>query len=809
MTEKRTFIWPTSIIIIALLLGIVALPGSAKQWAPSFLRSPSFHFGLDLAGGTQLDFRISERELNEQMDNIATEIKKLSDQHADPNRISFLQLQLSTIKQQKQNLVESIRTVLERRINAMGVSETIITPSYIGNEKHLLVECPGVVDVQECIKTVGKTINLEFKEEFLDPTEEFEQEVRDRVTASYARITQSGDTLQVVGQDLSSEIGLLYQESTSLFKDQIPNGLEILWTSSPGRITRIEGSIKSPRQTEEGGYEEQDVPGIFLAKVLSPRTQTGRIINEAPKAFAMLSKEEGVSTNTHKDRTLTEDVPLRIISTLREMQPGGLKVAEVNDYSARIIFLRTPLQRGNEQMSASHILVAYEGAVSASDDITRTKEEALTLSKELLERVRNGEDFVSIAQEFSDGPSGENGGSLGTFGRRDMVPAFETAAFALAIGEVSDPVETQFGYHIIKSDKALSKDPDVASYDELIVEGEGAFDRAEQLLAQLENGDVRSQEDQIHLSFIFFSLIPSGWKDTPLDGKHFRSATVTLDPNTNIPVVQINFDEEGGRMFQELTKNNINKRIAIFVGGQLISAPVVQSEIIGGTAIITGSNNIEEARNLAIDLNTGAIPAPIYLSGQRTVEATLGATALRTSLEAALLGALILMVYMVIMYRLLGLIADIVLSIYAFLFFTFLKMPLFLFSSQYIVLTLAGMAGIILSVGMAVDANVLIFERIKEELRKGKLLKTAVRTGFERAWPSIRDGNVSTLITCVILFAIGTSIVRGFAITLATGLILSMFTAIVITRWILKCIAETSLANNTWLFGVKQSSSNE
>src|SRR5205823_2809729 len=133
----------------------------------------------------------------------------------------------------------------------------------------------------------------------------------------------------------------------------------------------------------------------------------------------------------------------------------------------------------------------------------------------------------------------------------------------------------------------------------------------------------------------FFSLAPTGWKDTDLDGKHFRSATTVLDPTTNRPVVQITFDDAGGKLFQELTKRNVGKRIAIFVGGDLVSAPTVQNEISGGVAVITGSASIDEAQKLAQDLNTGAIPAPIYLSGQRTVEATLGAQALDTSVKAA------------------------------------------------------------------------------------------------------------------------------------------------------------------------------
>ena len=226
----------------------------------------------------------------------------------------------------------------------------------------------------------------------------------------------------------------------------------------------------------------------------------------------------------------------------------------------------------------------------------------------------------------------------------------------------------------------------------------------------------------------------------------------------------------------------------------------MQSEIIGGTAVITGSGNFDEAKLLAQDLNTGAIPAPIHLSGQRTVEATLGSQSLQTSVVAGVIGMLIVMLYMLVVYRFLGVLASAALLIYATIFLALLKLPLFLLSNQYIVLTLAGAAGMILSIGMAVDTNVLVFERVKEELRKGKQLKTAVEIGFEKAWPSIRDSNISTIITCVLLFMIGTSIVRGFAVTLGLGVLISMFTGMVITRWMARTIANLPLAQKTHLF---------
>jgi preprotein translocase subunit SecD len=278
-----------------------------------------------------------------------------------------------------------------------------------------------------------------------------------------------------------------------------------------------------------------------------------------------------------------------------------------------------------------------------------------------------------------------------------------------------------------------------------------------------------------------------------------------MDQVTGVPVVQIQFDEEGGKLFQELTKRNIGKQIAIFVGGEAVSAPTVQNEIAGGNAIITGSRTFEEAQQLAQDLNTGAIPAPIYLSGQSTVEATLGANALLQSIKAAAVGLCILCFFLILIYRLLGVFASLSLLLYVVLLLAAMKLPLLLVTKEHVVLSLAGIAGMILSMGMAVDANVLVFERMKEELRRGKLLSTAVELGFRKAWPSVRDGNTSTLITCAILFVIGTSIIRGFAITLTMGILISLFTAMIVTRWFCRKLVKSPLAAREALIGIPSS----
>jgi preprotein translocase subunit SecD len=804
MANRSSSLWPIVSAIVGALIIIVALPTEWKTgWAPTWL-NPGFHLGLDLAGGTQLDFRISEAELEEELRQVDAEIAKLESEGASADQLAQLQLQRSAIELQRQNLVEAIRTVLERRINSLGVSEATITPSYIGGEKHLLVECPGIVDVQKCIATVGKTIQLEFKEEFTEATEEYQNSVRSRADAALARATASG--LDLVGQDLGDDLGMGYEAARWTFKDQLPKGLEVVWEQRPENgIRRYEGSISVPTQNAQGQIVNQDIPGVFLVQVLAPRTQTGRVILNATDAFGIIKNSgSGITQSFQENVAIAAPLTARQIGGLNALKTGDLKVIPLENGSAQLVFARS-ITPGREQVEVSHILVAYKGANTPPADVTRTKEEALARAQQLKQQLAGGANFEELARTQSDGPSKANAGKLEPLGHGDLVPAFEQVAFDQDVGVISDPVETPFGYHLIRVDKAPYTTPNRISFDSLTFTGASAESRANDALADLQEGRITRTEEAIQLRTLFFSLQPTGWKDTQLDGTHFRSAAVTLDPTSNIPIVQITFDEEGGRLFQELTKNNIGKRIAIFVGGELVSAPQVQGEIVGGTAVITGSANVQEAQLLAQDLNTGAIPAPIYLSGQRTVEASLGEEALTTSVLAGIAGMIIVLLYMIIVYRMLGIIAGIALIIYSLAFLAILKLPLFLVTDQYIVLTLAGAAGLILSIGMAVDTNVLVFERVKEELKKGKSLKTSIEIGFDKAWSSIRDSNISTIITCVLLFMIGTSIVRGFAVTLGMGVIISMFTGMIVSRWISRKVADSSLANNPALFpGMKK-----
>lgn len=243
------------------------------------------------------------------------------------------------------------------------------------------------------------------------------------------------------------------------------------------------------------------------------------------------------------------------------------------------------------------------------------------------------------------------------------------------------------------------------------------------------------------------------------------------------PIVILQFNKEGEELFAQLTRENIGREMAIFLDGELKSAPVIQQEILGGSAQISGNFTPEEARTLVRDLNFGALPVPIKLSSTQSIGPTLGAEVLSKGVRAGLWGILLISLFLILWYRLPGLLASISLTIYVILMLSIFKLiP--------VTLTAAGIAGFILSIGMAVDANILIFERIKEELG-GKPLEESIRTGFARAWLSIRDSNISSIITAIILFWFGTSLVKGFALTFGLGVLISMITAITISRTLL------------------------
>ena len=290
------------------------------------------------------------------------------------------------------------------------------------------------------------------------------------------------------------------------------------------------------------------------------------------------------------------------------------------------------------------------------------------------------------------------------------------------------------------------------------------------------------------------------WQDSGLTGNDVKKAMVTTTSSGQW-AVSLEFNDKGAKKFAQLTRELVGQPMAIFFNGELSSAPTIQEPIIGGQAQITGGDNgfaYEEAKKMVDLLNAGALPVPAKIIEENTVGPTLGADSVEKSKFAGIIGIGLVMIFMVLYYRVPGIIADLALGIYGLILFAIFKIV-------PVTLTLAGIAGFILSIGMAVDANILIFERTKEELKQGRTLFTAINSGFDRAFTSIFDSNMTTIITCAILYLLGTSIVKGFALTLAIGVIVSMFTAITVTKNFMHLLFGTGQLKHPAWFGLKQS----
>ncbi len=274
---------------------------------------------------------------------------------------------------------------------------------------------------------------------------------------------------------------------------------------------------------------------------------------------------------------------------------------------------------------------------------------------------------------------------------------------------------------------------------------------------------------------------------TGLDGSYLDRAELQFTNGGNGQIagqatVGLTFNTAGRDLFAKITSENIGKTVAIFLDGQVISSPVVREAIRDGKAVISGNFTGDQAKSLVRDLNYGALPVPVELISTQSVGASLGESAKTAGVKAGMIGFLLIAIFLIVWYRLPGIVASISLVIYVII-------SLAVFKLVPVVLTAAGIAGFILSIGMAVDANILIFERMKEELKRGKSLHDALHEGFSRAWLSIRDSNISSIITAIILFWLGTSAIKGFALTLGLGVVISMFTAITVSRTFLFALA--------------------
>ncbi len=435
-------------------------------------------------------------------------------------------------------------------------------------------------------------------------------------------------------------------------------------------------------------------------------------------------------------------------------------VFDVNDAIKRIG--ETPLLEFKE-LSGSSDSTVDQGAIDTQNA------ESKKLAEEILARAIKGDDFGALAREYSEDSGSKDKDGIVDFIKQEMLDlAYGDVIFnKLSNGQISTSiVESQFGYHIIKK---------------LDERGSGV------------DKEVKSQ----HILFLKKTAqAQEQWVNTQLSGKQLKSSDVQFDNTTGMAQVGLEFNDEGKQLFADITKRNVGKPVGIFLDGEVITAPKVNEEITGGRAVIEGGFGIQEAKQLSQRLNAGALPVPINLASQQTVGPMLGKDSLDKSLQAGVWGIILIALFMLLYYRLPGL-----LSIFALLIYS--AVVIAIFEIWPVTLTLSGITGFIFSIGVAVDANILIFERTKEELRRGKDIVDAIEEGFKRAWTSVRDSNYSSIITCVILYYFGSSMIKGFAVTLTIGILISMFSAITVTRTFLRLVASSKMNKHLWLFGVK------
>lgn len=664
-TRENVRVKTALLIVLALFAVGVAAPQYINKGIEKFrqktniglpkLPESKFNLGLDLQGGAHLIYE------------------------ADTSRV---------VGRTEAEAVEGVRDIVERRVRgSLGVTEPLVQTTKVGNKYRIIVELPGITDVNQAIKLIGETPVLDFKEENSTPPRDLTPDEKKQIADFNAAAENKAKTALAAirrGTDFASAVQTYSEDE----KSKAANG-------ALGFVTE----------------------------------QT------SPELYAWAAKQ-GVGAITLN--------PIKLAQGYAVVK----KVGERN---------------GDTYVTASHLLLCYKGATNCTD-AKYTKEEAKAKIDQLKQEATVA-NFATLVKTYSTEPSAAtSGGDLGSFKKGQMVPEFENAVFGAPNNTIIGPVETQFGYHLIyKKSEEAKKEYDLVA---LFTKTKTATDF------------VPAQEQ---------------WQETGLSGALLKHSEVATDQRTGEVQVSLQFNDEGTKLFGDITTKNVGKQVAIFLDGQIISQPRVSEAITSGSAVINGTFTLQEAKILSQRLNSGALPVPIEVIGQEHVDATLGLSSLKTSFEAGLAGLALVMLFMIFYYRLPG-----VLSVVSLLIYTALNLAFFKLSG--VTLTLSGIAGFILSIGMAVDANVLVFERLKEELRLGKRLKSAMEESFARAWPSIRDGHVTTLISCFFLMWFGSGFVKGFAVVLATGTLMSLFTAVTVTRTIMRLVFAWFNDEGNWLF---------
>jgi protein-export membrane protein SecD len=654
ISQVKTRVWALLVLLVVCLIivlpaevnkGIDYLNTSSNIGIPR-LPDKGFNLGLDLQGGAHLVYHAKT-------DDIAP---------AD-----------------RSSAVAGVRDVIEKRVRGgLKVSEPVVQTTQVGDDYRIIVELPGVQNVNDAIQMIGKTPVLEFKEQDEVPN-------RDLTPAETKQMNDFNKAAEKKAQDALATIkkGMNFTEAVTKFSED--------------EATKAKG-------------------GDF--GVIGP--------NELPEIYDW--------AKTHKDGDVSEVIKI----------PEGLF----------IIKRTSEKETADKTVSSAHLLICYKGVdATHCPKPTYTKDEAKAKIEEIKKEI-TVKNFAELAKKYSTDPiTQKSGGDLGTLNKESYVPELSSAVWDAPVGTIVGPLESKYGFHLV-------------------------YKKAEAKIKQYQVAGIwfktKTKTDFVP---------PEGaWKVTGLGGKQLKRAEVIENPQSGQIQVSLKFDEEGTKLFSDITTRNVGKKIGIFIDGEPITnPPTVNEPINSGDAVISGSFSLADARKLAQQLNLGALPVGVELLSQQHIGASLGADSLHKSFTASIWGLIAIMIFMIVYYRLPGLLSVFSLGFYAIL-------SLAIFKIMGVTLTLSGIAGFILSIGMAVDANILVFERLKEELQRGKSLQVALEEAFNRSWPSIRDGHITALISCVFLMWFGSGFIQGFAVILAAGTLINLFTAITITRTIMRFV---------------------
>lgn len=435
------------------------------------------------------------------------------------------------------------------------------------------------------------------------------------------------------------------------------------------------------------------------------------------------------------------------------------------------------------------------------------KQERTDIAMKLLAEVQAGKyPFATVANKYKDQYENiEFQSGSGTVSEMPAEFSF-TGMENIQTPYISQKIlETQKGVgYTLRKDNKLEQVEGEKGYSVVRIKNISSVEKEREVKTGTGTNEVTKKEKYTAKIYnyegIFVSQKPSEWTAAKtadgkvLDERYITKASVSFSQGF-APQVDLLFNADGGKIFAELTKRLLGKQIAIFVGGQELTAPTVQSMIPDGRAVITGNYTAESAKKLATDINTGIVPAPIYLTSERTIDAKIGADSLRVIINAGLIGLLLIIGFLIFIYRVSGLMAGIALVIYGLILLAIVK-------SFGIVLTLASIAGIILSIGLAIDANILIFERTKEELRKGVEVEKAIIVGFGKSWSAIWDSHITSFTSAIVLYIFGISLIKGFGLMLGLGIVLSLFTAMWISRILILVVGNKMRKNTKYFIGV-------